>query len=403
MFKAFSSLKRQYFLAYAIMGSLMPVLAVFLKQKGLGETQIGFALGASNIVLMLTPVVLTLLADSRCDARYIIATVFAISSAAAVGLYFVGSFWATLFCLCLQSLGYSAVLPLLDTLNLGVEEKRQEKEKARDEQPSTHFHEVRVWGTIGFIVPGILLFSLIYRGGSLAWSLALSGFFALLGAVNAMRLPCAPPPDENSQRVAHLPTAAAGRALSRRPVLVFCGCIFLASMASASFGAFFPLYLMEEVGVAQQWISPITNVGVFFEVFFMLSFGWFLERLGFKKLVIIAMMCMAARLALLALFPSPAVAIVTQLVHGMVVLGVMVAPVLYLNQQADDHYRNSIQGLYTMAVIGTSRMTGSFVAGYIAKASLVSVFAYAAIITVLAAGVLMFAFHDDLLPQTAEA
>jgi MFS transporter, PPP family, 3-phenylpropionic acid transporter len=403
MFKTFSSLKRQYFLAYAIMGSLMPVMAVLLKQKGLSETQIGFALGASNVVLMLTPVVLTLLADSRCDARWIISIVFAISSAAAAGLYFVNSFWAALLCLCGQSLGYSAVLPLLDALNLGVEAKQKTQnagQPQRAPQSSTRYHEIRVWGTIGFIVPGILLFVLVYRGGSLSWSLALSGIFALLGAVNALRLPCATPPATG--RVGHLPTAEAGRALSRRPVLVFCIAIFLASMASAAFGAFFPLYLTDEAGVAPQWIAPITNVGVFLEVFFMLSFGWFLERLGFKKLVMAGMLCMALRLALLAIFPSAATAVATQAVHGMVVLAVMVAPVIYLNQQADSHYRHSIQGLYTVAVIGTSRMAGSFAAGYVAKASLLSVFAYASVLMTLAAAVLLFAFHDELAAQAAD-
>jgi PPP family 3-phenylpropionic acid transporter len=149
---------------------------------------------------------------------------------------------------------------------------------------------------------------------------------------------------------AHLPTAQAARALRRPPVLVFCLSMFLTSMGSAAFGAFFPLYLTDVVGVAQHWIAPITNVGVVFEIFFMLGFGWFLSRWGFKRLIVVGMLCMTLRMLTLAMFPSTAVAVGTQLIHGMVVLATTVAPVMYLNQQASDTDRNSIQGLYTMAI-----------------------------------------------------
>src|SRR4028119_312023 len=86
------SIKRQYFLLFALTGSLTPFLSVLLKQKGLGEAQIGSAIAASNIAVMLTPGILALLADSRLDSRRIMAVVFTISSAAVIGLNFVHSF-----------------------------------------------------------------------------------------------------------------------------------------------------------------------------------------------------------------------------------------------------------------------------------------------------------------------
>jgi PPP family 3-phenylpropionic acid transporter len=402
-------LKRQYFLAYAIMGSLMPFMAVFLKQKGFEETQIGSALGASQIAVLLTPVVLALLADTKFESRYIMATVFAVSSLAVAGLYFTGSFWPILLCLCLQSLAYIAVLPLLDALNFAVHQEQSEQGKS-----ATPYHRIRVWGTIGFILPGALIFVLLYRGFGINGILFSGILFGVLGALNALRLPsppCAPPAKEECparqsklrQVKAHLPTAQAARALRRPPVLVFCLSMFLTSMGSAAFGAFFPLYLTDVVGVAQHWIAPITNVGVVFEIFFMLGFGWFLSRWGFKRLIIAGMLCMTLRMLTLAMFPSTAVAVGTQLIHGMVVLATTVAPVMYLNQQASDTDRNSIQGLYTMAIAGTSRMAGSFLAGYVAKVSLTTVFLYSSVLTFAAACLLLFAFHEELIPQAAES
>jgi PPP family 3-phenylpropionic acid transporter len=399
----FSSLKRQYFFAYAIMGSLSPFLSVLLKQKGLGDTQIGSAMGISSIAVLLSPVLLSLLADTRFQSRHIMAATFALSSVALACLHFATSFWPILAFLCLQSLAYVAVMPLLDALNFAVQREQSEQRRA-----TVPYQNIRVWGTLGFILPGALIFALLYRGGGMSWILSSGIAFGLLGAVNALRLPATLPSgaSELSDATAssnRLPTAQAVRALVRRPVLVFCVSLFLTGLASAGFVAFFPLYLTDVVRVEPHWISPITNLGVVCEIFFMLGLGWFLKNWGLKKLVVAGMLCMALRLLALALFPIPAVAISSQLIHGLIVLATMVVPVMYLNQQAGDTDRNSIQGLYTMAVAGTSRVAGSFLAGYVAKQGLPWVLGYSSALTFAAAALLMIAFHDELAPQTAKA
>ena len=56
--------------------------------------------------------------------------------------------------------------------------------------------------------------------------------------------------------------------------------------------------------------------------------------------------------------PFAAVAIGVQLIHGLTVLVIHVAPPIFLNQRAGDRYRNSMQGLYTMAFAGAGRVIG---------------------------------------------
>jgi hypothetical protein len=80
----------------------------------------------------------------------------------------------------------------------------------------------------------------------------------------------------------HLPTAEAARALRRTT-----GSGVLSQHVSHQHGqrglwSLLSLILTDVSGVAQHWIAPITNVGVVFEIFFMLGFGWFLSRWGFK-------------------------------------------------------------------------------------------------------------------------
>ena len=399
---ALASIKRQYFLAYAVLGSLSPFLAVFLQQKGLGNPEIGLAIGVSSVSVLLMPVLLSYLADSRLDSRHIMAASFGVSGLGVVGLHFSPSFWPVMLFLCLHSFGYAAVFPLLDALTFAAQQENSDANRK-----TTPYHLIRVWGSIGFIVPGVGLFFLLRRGA--AFDVVLLSTLACCGlsAINSLRLPApdsSAATEDNAVRErlsSSLPTADAARAMRRAPVLIFCLSLFLAGVANAAFYTFFPLYLTDVVGLAKAWIAPISNVAVVFEIFFMLGFQWLLGRFGLKRLLMLGMVCLVLRLGALALFPIPAVVVGTQLVHGLIVVALFVAPVIYLNQQAGATFRNSIQGLYTMTVSGTSRILGSFIAGYIAKESLPLLFVSSAALTLVAAALLLFAFHDQLTPNAA--
>ncbi len=404
MVSSLSGIKSQYFLAYGIMGSLTPFLSVLLKHKGFSQPQIGGAMAFSSIAVLLSPVVLSFLADSRVDSRRIMAVVFAISALSIAGLNFSQSPGATMVLLCLQSLAYVAVLPLLDALNLAFLQRHDEAGRGL-----IPYEQVRVWGTLGFILPGILLFLILFRGGALSWILASGALFSLLGAFNASRLP-APLSFENKAqrnaleanenagakvRATRLPTLEAARALSRGPVLVFCVAMFLVGLANAAYYGFYPLYLTDVVGVREYWIGPINNVGALFEIGFMLCFGRLMKALGFKRLMLLGLGCMAFRFAILAAFPFAPVAVAAQLIHGMIVLATLVAPVMYLNRQAGASFRNSIQGLYTMAIAGASRIAGSFIAGFIAQKSLSILFLSASLLACSALLLMFFAFPSE--------
>ena len=75
------AIKAQFFLSYAILGSLMPLLGVFLKEeKGLSDQLVGVASGMSAVAMLLTPGLITLLADTRADSRRILAGAFVLSA-----------------------------------------------------------------------------------------------------------------------------------------------------------------------------------------------------------------------------------------------------------------------------------------------------------------------------------
>src|SRR5258708_3170374 len=66
------STKPQYFLAYAVLGSVVPFLSVLLAERGLKREQIGTVWAVSNLAVIFTPLLITLLADTAVAARVLL-------------------------------------------------------------------------------------------------------------------------------------------------------------------------------------------------------------------------------------------------------------------------------------------------------------------------------------------
>ena len=143
--------------------------------------------------------------------------------------------------------------------------------------------------------------------------------------------------------------------------------MWLSQLAFSTYYAFYPIYLSRVIGVQDQWQGLISAVGVVLEIGYLMAFGWLLKKLGLKWLVALGLASVAARMALLALMPNLAVAIGTQLLHGLAVVGTFVTPPLYLNHRAEPEFRNSMQGLYAVFVFGTGMIAGNLLSGQIAE------------------------------------
>ena len=387
---ALGSIKRQYFLAFAVLGSLMYYLPLFLREQGLSESQIGDVAAVSSAAVILTPVLVTLLADAHLAHRRLLAAVFGGSAVMLTGVLFAEGFWPIALLYGLYSLTFVPVTSVQDGLNFSIQKQREEAGLA-----GAPYHRVRVWGTFGFILAGLLLYALLSWHDDAVWlALATAIGFNLVGLANSFTLPDTRTGKVNGEAVGRLPTLAAARAMLRPTVLVFCIAMWLLHLAAAAFYIFYAQYLTETIRINSKWVALITSIGVGTEIVFMLGYGLLLRRFGFKALMIVGLGSTALRLALMAAFPFAAVAVVTQVLHGPMVLALHVAPPTFLNSHAEERYRSSIQGLYAMLVFGTGRLVGSLIAGRIAEHSVRVLFAYAGGLCVTAAALMLIAFRE---------
>ncbi|MEO1237840.1 MAG: MFS transporter [Planctomycetota bacterium] len=395
-----SPIKRQFFLAFMVMGSVLPYLPVFLAQRGLSMSQIGAVMSVTGLGIMVSPVAMTLLADWRVPSRAILAAVLGVSAGALAALAGAHEFVAVMLAHGVFAVAFAPVTAVQDGLFFA---RAQEIRRVADGPRPPGYHTVRVYGTVGFIVPSLVLYALLWLGVDTTAAVWCAAACALLGVANAFTLPHiatngtpATPVNNGPFRGRRLPTAAAARAMLEPHVLVFCVALLLLHLAITAYYSFYPVYLTETVGIAERWIGLISSLGVTIEIGFILGTGWLLRRWGLRRLMVIGAVCMAIRFALLAWLPVGTVAVGTQLFHGIMVLVVHVAPPIYLNHRAEDAFRSSIQGLFAMTVMGVGRILGNLLGGAVAEVSLTAVFWVCTALAAAAAALFAFAFADGI-------
>jgi PPP family 3-phenylpropionic acid transporter len=405
----------QYFLSYGLIGAVMPYGSVLFRQAGLGDAQIGYAYAIWSVAFILTPGLLTMLADLRADPRRLMALALGCSAMSLVALCLVsgvGPVLAAWTVYCLVSL---PVTPLQDGICFSLQSRLEERG-----EPAMPFHRIRIWGTIGFMVPSVLVFFGFLAGMSVRGAVMAGAAFAVLAAVQSMRLEDPRPRDSDGARGAkpagdkspdaspgatpakRFPTALAARALLQRPLLVLCVSIFLGQMTQAMYAAFYPLYSTEAAGVPEKWLGLISNIGVGIELLVIASTAWLTRALGLKRLLVLGLLAAAVRMGLLAAFANPAVAIGTQVFHGITILAMYVLPQTFLNGRARDEFRHSIQGLLVV-LMGLGRVAGSLLGGALAGRSVHAVFACCAALSAAGALVILLLFDEQDEPARSAA
>jgi len=433
------SIQRQFVLSFAVMGAVLAYLPVFLRSRLSDNTQVGLVLSTTGVAIILTPVVMTALADTRFQSRTLIAGCFGLT-AVGCGLLLAGYSLAALLLIHLLFCFAFWPQPAMQDGLLFAENRQRE----RGGKSAVAYHRVRVFGTVGFTLPLVGLYLLLDAGYAVDIVLVVGAGLAVLGFANAWTLPHIPfaesrgkqagpspqpPPSgqgggagvaegqaasqaeppasvgrrlEDAPALPH-PTRAAAGVLFRGPALVFCVAMFLAHLSNAAFYSYYPIYLEDPVGFDAKWIGPISMIGVVIELPVMLAVGWMTRKLGLKGLVLLGLAMMAVRLALLGLLPTPTVAVGTQLLHGMTVVAMYVIAPIYLNTLVDDaeantggggdRFRNSMQGLFAMAVFGPARVLGPIAAGALADVSMLTMFNASAGLTLVAMAMLVVGFR----------
>ncbi len=245
------------------------------------------------------------------------------------------------------------------------------------QDPEKEFPSIRVLGTIGWIVAGVVL-SYLGWGTEINMFYLTAGAAALLGFFSFF-LPDTPPSGQKKVSVREVLGLDALVLLKDRSYLVFIIssmliCIPLAFyyqitsrvVEMSEFETFGFIQSIKDFLKMGDVIGATMSLGQVSEILFMLVMPFFFKRLGVKWMLAIGMLAWVARYALFAVGAPDQVRwmiLIGILLHGICYDFFFVTGQIYTDQVAPRHIRGQAQGLLVLFTLGLGMFIGAQVAG----------------------------------------
>ncbi len=219
------------------------------------------------------------------------------------------------------------------------------------------FPKVRVWGTIGWIVAGLVV-------GILGWSAKFEMFYiaggaSLLLGIYGFFLPHTPAPSKGQPvNMRALLMVDAFSLLKRPAFFVFVICSMLICVPLAYYYGVTSNYL-QNTGFLQP--SSTMTIGQMSEIIFMLLIPFFFRKLGVKWMILIGMLAWVVRYVLFAYGAPDQVTWMIFLgvaLHGICYDFFFVTGFMYTDKEADPSIRSQAQSMLVFFTQGVGMYIG---------------------------------------------
>ena len=338
------------FLEYFVWGAWYVTMGTWLGAIGFSGEQIGLTYGTTALAAMISPFFVGMIADRFFATQRLLAGLHALGGLAILYAATRTTFWPLYSAILVHTLCYMPTLALTNSLSF-----RQMKDPGRE------FPPVRVLGTAGWIVAGLVVGTLGVEATAQPLQLAAAGSFLM--AAFCLVLPHTPPQKTGRVSARDVLGLDALALMKDRSFAVFVLGSFLVCIPLQFYYAFANPFL-NEIGVTHA--AGKMTLGQMSELIFMLLMPWFFRRLGVKKMLLVGMAAWVARYALFA-HGNNAEAVwmlyAGILLHGICYDFFFVTGQIYVDQKAPDNVRAAAQGFITFVTYGVGMLIGSWLSG----------------------------------------
>lgn len=350
------------FLQFFIWGGWFVTLGTFLGNN-LNATgaETGMAFSTQSWGAIIAPFFIGLIADRYFNAEKILGVLHLIGAAL---MYFMSqatsfdTFYPLVFA---YMVAYMPTLALVNSVSF-----------FQMKDPAKEFSVIRVFGTIGWIIAGLLISYFQWDSTESISQGALSNTFTMVAIASltlgiiSFTLPKTPPTQsEGAVSVSDILGLDALKLLKDRNFFMF----FISSILICIPLAFYYQQanpFLVELGMENP--TGKMTLGQISEVLFMLLLPFFFKKFGFKKTLLVGMLAWTIRYALFAY--GNAGELTFMLIIGIALHGIcydffFVSGQIYTDFKAGEKVKSAAQGLITLATYGVGMLVGFWVAGKI--------------------------------------
>lgn len=339
---------------YFIWGSWYVTMSTYMSTHlDSSALQIGAAYSALAIATMISPFFIGMVADRYFAAQKIMGALHVIG---AVLLYIATQiqdnttfYWIIL----LYSLLYMPTIALSNSIAFN-----------QMSDPGKMFPWVRVFGTVGWIIAGLMITALKIEGSEFTFQMAAIASLTL--GVFSFFLPETPPKGKVAGSTASSALGTEAFVLFKdKPYLVFFIAAILVCIPLSFYYGFANLFL-NQVGLENA--AGKMTLGQVSEAVFILAIPFLFYRIGVKNMVLIGMVAWFLRYVCFA--HGDTGSNLWMLYAGIILHGIcydffFVTGYMYTEKKAGEKIKNAAQGLFTFATYGLGMFIGTWVSGFV--------------------------------------
>jgi PPP family 3-phenylpropionic acid transporter len=337
-----------YLFYFALLGSTAPFFALYFDHLGFSSARIGELVAIPMLMRCVAPNIWGWLGDYT-GRRLAIVRFGAVCTLLTFSLILFDKSYAWLaMVMALHAFFWHAVLPQFEVITL-----------AHLQGQTARYSQIRLWGSIGFILTVVALGRLFEVFSLDAYPQAL--LLIMLGIVaSSWWVP-------NAQPVASSLRPETGgffKQLTRPGVLAFYGSVALMQISHGPYYTFLSLHL-ERLGYSRGMIGMLWAVGVVGEVLMFMAMRWLLQRFSVKQVLMTSFLLAAVRWILLGNFADHlSWLIVAQVLHAATFGSFHAAAIHFVQRSFGPQQQGQGQALYA-ALAGTGGAIGALYSGYI--------------------------------------
>ncbi|MEI6413293.1 MAG: MFS transporter [Pseudomonadota bacterium] len=335
-----------YGLYFASLGVLVPYWGPFLDAQGFDALAIGQLTAIPMATKCVAPYLWGWLGDHLGSRMPIARLASFLSALAFLTVFQAKGFWPLAVVMVGFSFFWNASLPQVEVVtfnHLGANGHR--------------YTQIRVWGSVGFIVTVLLLGRLLEQFGTLATPVAMMVLLLGIG-IATLAVPEGPdcPADPGH------PTSLR-RVLGTPEVWAFLVACFLMQVGHGAYYAFYSIYLQDH-GYSPSQVGGLWALGVIAEVGLFLVMGPLIQRFGAPRIFRWSLMAAVVRWLVIGALPDcPGCLIGAQILHAATFGGFHASAIQRINGYFPGRFRGRGQALYTSASYGAGGGIGSLAAG----------------------------------------